>query len=132
MKSLVLIFLYLLMSTVVRANSLSGQIDNHLRDSLPKKLSIKPNKNEKLYCSDYAKSKYKILISGSKIKITRLYKEYVESFSGTIKNGKIYSNNPDEITVKDIKGKYYKFQDSYFGVLNIENGDYEWFSLCKN
>src|SRR5215212_7157249 len=132
MKNLLLILLYLLMSTVVRANSLSGQIENHPQDSFPKKSSVKANKNEKLYCSDYAKSKYKILILGSKIKITRLYKEYVETFSGTIKNGKIYSDHPDEKTVKDIKGKYYKFQDGYFGVLNIENGDYEWFSLCKN
>jgi hypothetical protein len=132
MKALVLILLYLLTSTVVRANSLSSQIENHLQDSLPKKLSVNANKNEKLYCSDFAKSKYKILISGSKIKITRLYKEYVETFSGTIKNGKIYSNNPDEITVNGTKGKYYKFQDGYFGVLNIENGDYEWFSTCKN
>ena len=132
MKSLVLILLYFFTSTIVRANSLSGQIENHPQDTLPKKLSVKANKNEKLYCSDFAKSKYKIMISGTKIKITCLYKEYVETFSGTIKNGKIYSNNPDEITVKDIKGKYYKFQDGYFGVLNMENGDYEWFSLCKN
>ena len=132
MKNVVLILLYLLTSTVVRATSFSNPIENHPQDSLPKKLSVKANKNEKLYCSDYAKSRYKILISGSKVKITRLYKEYVETFTGTIKNGKIYSNNPDEIIVKGIKGKYYKFQDGYFGVLNIENGDYEWFSLCKN
>jgi hypothetical protein len=132
MKNFLLVLLYLFTSTLVHANSPSTQIENHPHDSLPKKPSVTANINEKLYCSDYAKSKYKIALLGSKIKITRLYKEYVETFSGTIKNGKIYSDNPDEKTIKGIKGKYYKFQDGFFGVLNIENGDYEWFSVCKN
>ena len=28
-------------------------------------------------------------------------------------------------------GKYYKLQGKNFGVLNPENGDYEWFVECK-
>jgi len=130
MKTIIFVLTLLLFFNRGHATNCNGHLI-FTTDTIPKKLKT-VNKNEKLYCSDYAKSKYKILISGSKIKITRLYKEYVETFSGTVKNGKIYSNNPDEIIVKGIKGKYYKFQDGYFGVLNIENGDYEWFSLCKN
>jgi len=129
MKTIIFVLTLLLFFNWGHATNCNGHLI-FTTDTIPKKKTV--NENEKLYCSDYAKSKYKILISGSKIKITRLYKEYVETFSGTIKNGKIYSNHTDEKTVKDIKGKYYKFQDGYFGVLNIENGDYEWFSLCKN
>lgn len=87
---------------------------------------------EKTYCSPYAKTKYKVLISKEKIKITRLYLEYKDVFTGIIKNGKIYSNDPNEKNYKPVWGKFYKLNKTGFGVLNIENGDYEWFSLCNN
>ncbi|HNP24859.1 MAG TPA: hypothetical protein PKL37_22475 [Panacibacter sp.] len=67
----------------------------------------------------------------NKIKITRLYKEYKDVITGVIKNGKIYSNDPNEKNFKPVWGKYYKLVKENFGVLNIENGDYEWFSECK-
>lgn len=99
------------------------------------KISKKTNKNsapkEKIYFSNSAKTKYKILITGSSIKITRLYKEYVDVIMGTLKNGKIYSNDPNEKSFKPVWGKYYKLKDNNFGVLNTANGDYEWFTLCK-
>jgi hypothetical protein len=102
-----------------------------LADTLPKMTKAIYAKHEKLYCSDFARTKYKLSITGTKIKITRLYKEFVDSYSGIIKNGKIYSSNPDEKNLKDLRGKYYKLEGKNFGVLNIENGDYEWFTECK-
>lgn len=86
---------------------------------------------EKTYCSPYAKTKYKLLINKGKVRITRLYKEYKDVFTGVIKNGKIYSNDPEEKKFKPVWGKYYKLSKEGFSVLNIENGDYEWFSECK-
>lgn len=100
-------------------------------DTLPKKSRSVSSKNEKLYCSDFAKTKYKLAITGNKIRITRLYKEFVETYSAVIKNGKIYSNDPNEKNLKNVWGRYYKLEGTNFGVLNIENGDYEWFTKCK-
>ena len=99
-------------------------------DTIPKKLTA-VNKNEKLYCSGFAKTRYELLITGNKIKITRLYKEYVDNYTGVLKNGKIYSNDPNEKNFKNVWGRYYKLDGKNFGVLNIENGDYEWFTECK-
>src|SRR5215213_5868559 len=48
--------------------------------------AIRNVEKEKLYCSSYLKTKYRIAISGSKIKITRLYKEYTDVFHGNVKN----------------------------------------------
>lgn len=101
------------------------------KDTIPGKMKVVPNKIEKLYCSDFAKTQYRLFITGTKIRITRLYKGYVDKYTGTIKNGKIYSNNPDEKNLKDLHGRYYKLEGKNFGVLNIENGDYEWFTECK-
>ncbi|MGZ3952559.1 MAG: hypothetical protein ACXVBZ_14265 [Flavisolibacter sp.] len=100
-------------------------------DSLPHTVKPSTNKGEKWYCSDIAKTRYKLVVTGSKIKITRFYKEFTDSYSGTIKNGKIYSNDPNEKSLKDVWGRYYKLEGKNFGVLNIENGDYEWFAECK-
>jgi hypothetical protein len=86
---------------------------------------------ERTYCSPFAKTKYKLLINKGKVKITRLYKEYKDVFTGVIKNGKIYSNDPEEKKFKPVWGKYYKLSKEGFSVLNIENGDYELFSLCN-
>ena len=124
MKSIFL-FLLLINSGICLANN-SVSID-----TIPKKNKLVSNKNEKLYCSDFAKTRYRLSVNGSKITITRFYKEYTDKYSGIIKHGKIYSNNPDEKSIKDLQGKYYKFEGKNFGVLNIENGDYEWFTECK-
>ncbi|HEY6954369.1 MAG TPA: hypothetical protein VI385_03950 [Flavisolibacter sp.] len=102
-----------------------------LIDSVPKRTTGVSHNGGKLYCSDYAKTRYKLSISGTSVKITRMYKEYVESFTGVIRHGKIYSNNPDEKNLKGLEGRYYKLEGNNFGVLNIENGDYEWFAECK-
>lgn len=86
---------------------------------------------EKTYCSPFAKIKYKLLINKGTVRITRLYLEHKDVFTGVIKNGKIYSNDPEEKKYKPVWGKYYKLNKEGFGVLNIENGDYEMFSLCN-
>jgi hypothetical protein len=127
MKNLFILLLLFSLSLAGRANMVSL----FQADRLPKKSRLISPK-EKTYCSGSAKTKYRVLITGTKIKITRLYKEYIDSYTGVIKNGKIYSNDPEEKKLKDLHGKYYKLQGKNFGVLNIENGDYEWFTECKH
>jgi hypothetical protein len=97
-------------------------------DTLPKKGNYKSAGTEKFYCSPFAKTRYKILITGNQIKITRLYKEYADVINGILKKGRIYSNDPYE---KGSEGRYYKFKKNAFLVLNVENGEYEAFNLCK-
>jgi hypothetical protein len=87
--------------------------------------------NKKTYCSPFAQTKYKVQITKNKIRITRLYKEYKEVITGLIKGGKIYSNDPGEKDFKPVSGRYYKLGKDSFSVLNIENGEYEQFTLCK-
>jgi hypothetical protein len=123
------IFLFLVLLTTTNFCR-AGNSSYPVADSMPHTNKI-ASRNEKLYCSDFAKTRYKLAISGNKIKITRLYKEYVDSYSGVIKSGKIYSNDPNEKNLKMVWGKYYKLQGKNFGVLNPENGDYEWFVECK-
>src|SRR5829696_3846629 len=131
MKNILLILAFSLFSNLGRAaNSVHSSIIE-LGDSTPKKVVTPIPQKEKLYCSPWAKTKYKVLITGSKIKITRLYKEYVDVITGNWKNGKIYSNDPAEKGLKALSGKYYKLKGSTFSVLNIENGEYEAFILCK-
>ncbi len=102
-----------------------------LTDTVPKKVTKNSVQKEKLYCSTFAKTKYKVLITGNKVRITRLYKEYVDVINGIFKNGKIYSDDTNEKSNKLAWGKYYKLNGNSFSVLNIENGDYEWFAQCK-
>lgn len=122
------IFLFLLLIASAACHAERKELP---ADTIPRKAKFIAVKKEKLYCSDFAKTKYRISTTGNKIKITRLYKQYTDSYTGIIKNGKIYSDNPDEKNLKDLRGRYYKLEGKNFGVLNIENGDYEWFTECK-
>src|SRR5215212_5909371 len=131
MKNTFLILTFFFFCNVSKATQFNNYNPALLTDTIPKKTNKAVQKNEKIYCSDFVKTKYKLLINGNKIKITRLYKEYTSTYTGVIKNGKIYSNDPDEKSLKDVWGRYYKLVGKNFGVLNIENGDYEWFTLCK-
>jgi hypothetical protein len=129
MKAVIFLFTLIFFFTLAHATNCSSYLIV-TTDTIPKKFKG-PDKKEKLYCSDFAKTKYKLLITGTKIKITRLYKEYVDHYTGILKNGKIYSNDPNEKNLKDVWGRYYKLDGKNFGVLNVENGDYEWFVECK-
>jgi hypothetical protein len=127
MKNIFLVLSLCFGSFLCRASS----IELSITDTIPKKTKAVATKSVQVYCSDFAKTKYKLVVTGSKIKITRFYKEFTDSYSGTIENGKIYSNDPNEKSLKDVWGRYYKLEGRNFGVLNIENGDYEWFAECK-
>ena len=129
MKAVIFLFTLIFFFNLAHATNCNSHLI-FTTDSIPKKYKA-PDKKGKLYCSDLAKTKYKLLLTGTKIKITRLYKEYVDNYTGVLKNGKIYSNDPNEKNLKDVWGRYYKLDGKNFGVLNIENGDYEWFTECK-
>src|SRR5215218_8765059 len=89
-----------------------------------------PFQGTKQFCSFTGKSRYIVLIKGSRANLTYSYKEYKTTVSGSFKNGKLYTNDPYE---KDSKtgGRYYLISKTLVRVLNTENGDYEDYTICK-
>lgn len=111
----------------------SSRASNYNRacDSIPKKTKPTVSSHGKLYCSNFVNSRYRLSITTNKITIVRLDKGPAKTFHGILKNGKIYSDDADERKAKENRGRYYKLEAGNFGVLNVENGDYEWFVECK-
>jgi hypothetical protein len=124
MKMLISIILTALLVNVGTINAQPGKTNSS---------TAAPFQGKKRFCSLYRKTIYELSITGSAIKIISLYKEYTSVIKGTIKKGKIYSNDPQEKMFKDYNGKVYLLnkKGDYFRVLNAENGDYDDFTPCK-
>jgi hypothetical protein len=117
MKTLVIVlFSFLLSSLSTEAQKISNK--------------PAPFQGTKNFCSFSGKSKYAVTIKGSMATLVYLYKEYKTTVHGTFKNGKLFTNDQYE---KDSKtgGKYYLVTTSMVRVLNVENGDYEEYDVCK-
>ena len=89
-----------------------------------------PFQGTKTFCSFTGKSKYTVTIKGSGATLLYSYKEYTTKVLGTFKNGKIYTNDPYEKQSKT-GGRYYLVTKDMVRVLNLENGDYEEYDVCK-
>ena len=97
-----------------------------------KKKTNTPFQGKKTFCSADNDAKYFVTIKGNNvvivignIKITGLYKK-----------DKLFTNDPDEIEYrkfapKNNYGKYYVIGIDYFSILNSENSEYRYFTLCK-
>ncbi|MEP6844521.1 MAG: hypothetical protein ABI861_00890 [Panacibacter sp.] len=86
---------------------------------------------EKKFCCDYRKfTHYKVVIKGSNVAITCYYKDVVSNYRGVIKNGKVYSDNPDEKRNKDFAGNFYLIDKDRFWI-NTGNGEYDEFYECR-
>ncbi len=83
----------------------------------------------KEFCSFSKPVKYKVSITGNKVIITYLYKEYEKMIKGEFKNGKLYTNDKDED--KLIAGKYYILTSTSLSINNLEGGDYIEYPLCN-
>src|SRR5215217_4450355 len=66
-----------------------------------------PFQGKKRFCSVYRKTIYELSIKGTAVTIKYLYKEYTSVVKGTIRNGKIYTNDPQEKMFKEYIGKVY-------------------------
>src|SRR5205823_8443871 len=85
----------------------------------------------KWYCCDYRKGKYKLSIKGNEIIIILFYNENESIVKGVIKNGKIYSNDRLEKSVKSFAGKVYLLNMTRLHVLTSEGGEYDEYYECK-
>jgi hypothetical protein len=93
--------------------------------------NVHPGIIKKIYCHSFRKTRYEVVISGNKIKITSIYHGTMNTVHGIIKGGKIYTDDPVEKTVRSQAGITYVIKGNLFRVKNLENGDYENYELCK-
>ena len=121
MKNILVLFVAIFF---INASGLNAQ------SKLSQELKVVPFQGLKEFCSITQRSKYKVLIQGTKATITYLYEDHSNKLAGTFKNGKLYTNDPYEVNSKN-GGKYYLITKSMIRILNIENGDYDEYGACK-
>lgn len=93
------------------------------------KVTSAPFQGTKEFCSFLKPVKYKVTISGNKVAIVYLYKEYKNIVKGEFRYGKLYTNDKNEN--KANAGKVYRLTDTYISVNNLEGGDYVEYNLSK-
>jgi len=110
-------------------------------DSIPAKNKInlqkKPKSNapfqgKRIFCSSDREAKYLVTIKGNSVLIV------IDNIkvTGLFKKDKLFTNDPEEIEYRRFSGKYnygkfYVIGVDYFSVLNPENGEYRYYTLCK-
>lgn len=103
------------------------------RNNIQKKLIFaSPFQGEKIFCAYGNKSKYIVTITGNNVLIV----SDKAKIKGVFKRDKLFTNDPEEIEYRKIArkynyGKYYVISTDYFSVLNAENGEYSYYTLCK-
>ncbi len=109
-------------------------------DSPPLKKIITQNKvtiyapfqGKKAFCAYGSESKYFVTIKGNNVLIVT----GKVKITGAFKKNKLFTNDPEEIEYgkfagKYNYGKYYVIGTDYFSILNSENGEYRYYTLCK-
>lgn len=103
------------------------------RNNIQKKLIFtSPFQGTKIFCKYGSKSKYIVSITGNNVLIV----SDKAKIKGVFKRDKLFTNDPEEIEYRKIAGKYnygkyYVIGTDYFCVLNVENGEYSYYTLCK-
>ena len=112
-------------------------ISQSYTDTLPNEnrskqaLKQKSFTESKVYCCNYCEAKYEIINRSNKLTIIYIYKDRRNTIHGIIKNGKIYSDDPEENIYKSQAGEIYRLKNNAFIVKHIENGEYDYYALCK-
>jgi hypothetical protein len=91
-----------------------------------------PFQGKKTFCSYGSKAKYIVIVKANNVVITSGKKQY----KGVFKAGKLFTNDPEEIEYRKYAGKYnygkfYVLGTDYFSVLNAENGEYSYYTVCR-
>ncbi|MBC7511428.1 MAG: hypothetical protein H7320_22180 [Ferruginibacter sp.] len=93
---------------------------------------VPPFQGTRKFCSDESKQTYSVKIKGSNVIIA-----YASvKIKGSFKKGLLLTNDPKEVEYwryggKHNYGKYYILKADYFSVLIPENGEYYFYTLCK-
>ncbi len=91
-----------------------------------------PFQGKKAFCAYGSESKYIVTIKGNNVLIVT----GKSKITGAFKKDKLFTNDPGEIRYRKFAGKYnygkyYVIGADYFSVLNSENGEYRYYTLCK-
>lgn len=93
------------------------------------KATASPFQGTKEFCSFTKPVKYKVTITGKKVIIIYLYKEYKNIVKGEFRNGKLFTNDKNETKVN--AGRVYVLTSTYISINNLEGGDYIEYNLCR-
>lgn len=110
-------------------------------DSIPvkNKLSIQkktksnaPFQGKRIFCSSDSDAKYVVTIKGNNVTIVTDNNRV----TGVYKKDKLFTNDTREIEHRKFSPKYnygsfYVIGADYFSVLNAENGEYRYYTLCE-
>ena len=91
-----------------------------------------PFQGKRVFCSADSDAKYAVTIKGNNVLIITDNKK----ITGLYKKDKLFTNDPEEIEYrkfapKNNYGKFYVIATDYFSILNPENSEYRYFTLCK-
>ncbi|MEP7231635.1 MAG: hypothetical protein ABI691_15345 [Ginsengibacter sp.] len=91
-----------------------------------------PFQGKKAFCAYGSESKYFVAIKGNNVLIVN----GKTKITGAFKKDKLFTNDPEEIEYRKLAGKYnygkyYVIGADYFSILNSENGEYRYYTLCK-
>ena len=139
-------FLFFFILIVCGYTSKSAYLYNHnslnfLIDSIPakNKNGIKkiikitaPFQGKRTFCSAESDTKYSVTIKGNNVLIIVDNKK----ITGVYKKDKLFTNDAGEIEYrkfapKNNYGKFYVIATDFFSVLNAENSEYSYFTVCK-
>jgi hypothetical protein len=90
-----------------------------------------PFQGKKMFCSADSRAKYIITITNDSvlIAIDRI------KIKGVLKKDKLFTDDPREVEYRRFShayyGKYFVIGTDYFSILNSENGEYSYYTLCK-
>lgn len=122
MKKLIGCIVFVLFVSIVNINAQS---------SITHKSVVIPFQGAKGFCEFYQKSKYIVTIKNNIVIITFIHNQDTSRVNGKIINGKLYTDDSEEKKNKNLAGKYYLLTKDMIRILNIENGDYNEYDLCK-
>jgi len=125
-KSATLIFTPLSVKTGM--DSLAFQSKTAIQE---KSKTTAPFQGKRMFCSVESKAKYIITITNDSVLVAI---DHIK-IRGVFKKGKLLTNDPREIEYRRFShayyGKYFVIGTDYFSILNSENGEYSYYTLCK-
>ena len=106
--------------------------DVHGKTLVQKKLKATvPFQGKRMFCSTDSKARYAITITHDSVFIAS---DRIK-IKGVFKKNKLFTNDPREIEYSRFshahEGKYFVIGTDYFSILNSENGEYSYYTLCK-
>ena len=93
--------------------------------------STVPFQGSKEFCEFYQRSKYLVTIKSNVVTIFFIKNNDTSKVDGKIIKGKLYTDDTEEKSNKNLAGKYYLLTKDMIRILNTENGDYDEYDVCK-